>query len=164
MATGPTATAATRELLRLGIAFTMHPYEHDPVERSFGEEAARLLGLSTDEVFKTLVVIVDNEPAIAVLPVTRLLDMKAFATAFGGRRTDLADPARAQRMTGYVVGGISPIGQKRPLRTIIDEQAWLHDVIYVSGGRRGLDIGLAPSDLVQVTQAQIAAIARADFA
>ncbi len=142
----------------------MHPYDHDPDERSFGDEAARRLGLSTDVVFKTLVVIVDDAPAVAVLPVSGLLDMKAFATACGGRRTDLADPARAQRMTGYVVGGISPIGQKRPLRTIIDEQAWLHDVIYVSGGRRGLDIGLAPSDLVQVTQAQIAAIARADFA
>lgn len=142
----------------------MHPYDHDPHERSFGEEAARVLGLSTDEVFKTLVVIVDDTPAVAVLPVSGLLDMKAFATACGGRRTDLADPALAQRMTGYVVGGISPIGQKRPLRTIIDEQAWMHDVIYVSGGRRGLDIGLAPNDLVQVTHAQIAVIARADSA
>ena len=140
----------------------MHPYDHDPDERSFGDEAARSLGLSTDVVFKTLVVIVDDAPAVAVLPVSGFLDMKAFATACGGRRTDLADPARAQRMTGYVVGGISPIGQKRPLRTIIDEQAWLHDVIYVSGGRRGLDIGLAPDDLVMVTSAAIAAIARAD--
>jgi len=162
MATGPAATPATRELTRLGIAFTMHPYDHDPDERSFGEEAARILGLSTDEVFKTLVVFVDDAPAVAVLPVSRLLDMKAFATAFGGRRTDLADLALAQRMTGYVVGGISPICQKRSLRTIIDEQAWLHDVIYVSGGRRGLDIGLAPDDLVMVTNAAIAAIARAD--
>lgn len=164
MATGTAATRATRELTRLGIAFTMHPYDHDPHERSFGEEAARVLGLSTDEVFKTLVVIVDDTPAVAVLPVSGLLDMKAFATACGGRRTDLADPALAQRMTGYVVGGISPIGQKRPLRTIIDEQAWMHDVIYVSGGRRGLDIGLTPNDLVHVTHAQIAVIARADSA
>ena len=160
MATGPAATLATRELTRLGIGFTLHPYDHDPDERSFGDEAARNLGLSTDEVFKTLVVIVDDAPAVAVLPVSGLLDMKAFATAAGGRRADLADLALAQRMTGYIVGGISPIGQKRTLRTIVDEQAWLHDVIYVSAGRRGLDIGLAPNDLVRVTNAQVAAIAR----
>jgi Cys-tRNA(Pro)/Cys-tRNA(Cys) deacylase len=164
VATGPAATPATRELIRLGIPFTLHPYPHDPSVRSFGEEAASALRLSTDEVFKTLVAIVDDSPAIAVLPVSGLLDMKAFATACGGRRADLADLAVAQRLTGYVIGGISPMGQKRPLRTVIDEQAWLHDVVYVSGGRRGLDIGLAPGDLIRVTNAGVAAIARAGSA
>jgi Cys-tRNA(Pro)/Cys-tRNA(Cys) deacylase len=161
MATGPAATPATRELARLGIPFTLHPYPHDPSVRSFGDEAARALGVSTDVVFKTLVAIVDDSPAIAVLPVSGPLDMKAFATACGGRRADLADLALAQRITGYVIGGISPIGQKRPVRTVIDEQAWLHDFVYVSGGRRGLDIGLAPGDLIRVTNAEVAAIARA---
>lgn len=163
MATGHAATPATIELTRLSVAFTMHPYEHDPAERSFGDEAARALGLSPDEVFKTLVVMVDDAPTIAVLPVSARLDMKSLAASRGGRRAELADLGLAQRLTGYVIGGISPIGQKRPLTTIIDEQVWLHDVVYVSGGRRGLDIGLAPADLVSATRGTIAAIARAEL-
>ena len=162
MATGYAATAATIELTRLGVAFTMHPYAHDPAERSFGDEAARALGLSPDEVFKTLVVMVDDAPTVAVLPVSARLDMKALAACCGGRRAELADLALAQRLTGYVIGGISPIGQKRQLPTFIDEQAWLHDVVYVSGGKRGLDIGLAPADLIRATSGTIAAIARAE--
>ncbi len=162
MATGHAATAATIELTRLGVAFTMHPYAHDPAERSFGDEAARALGLSLDEVFKTLVVMVDDAPTVAVLPVSARLDMKALAACCGGRRAELADLALAQRLTGYVIGGISPIGQKRQLPTLIDEQAWLHDVVYVSGGKRGLDIGLAPADLIRATSGTIAAIARAE--
>jgi Cys-tRNA(Pro)/Cys-tRNA(Cys) deacylase len=165
MTTGPAAaTPAMRELARLGIPFTLHPYPHDPSVRSFGDEAASALGLSTEVVFKTLVTLVDDSPAIAVLPVSGLLDMKAFATTCSGRRADLADLALAQRITGYVTGGISPIGQKRVIRTVVDEQAWLHDVVYVSGGRRGLDIGLAPGDLIRVTNATVAAIARAGSA
>ncbi|MSY94731.1 MAG: Cys-tRNA(Pro) deacylase [Actinobacteria bacterium] len=140
----------------------MHPYAHDPAERSFGDEAARALGLSPDEVFKTLVVMVDDAPTVAVLPVSARLDMKALAACCGGRRAELADLALAQRLTGYVIGGISPIGQKRQLPTLIDEQAWLHDVVYVSGGKRGLDIGLAPADLIRATSGTIAAIARAE--
>lgn len=162
MATGHAATAATIELTRLGVAFTMHPYAHDPAERSFGDEAARALGLSPDEVFKTLVVMVDDAPTVAVLPVSARLDMKALAACCGGRRAELADLALAQRITGYVIGGISPIGQKRQLPTLVDEQAWLHDVVYVSGGKRGLNIGLAPADLIRATIGTIAAIARAD--
>ena len=162
MATGHAATAATIELTRLGVAFTMHPYVHDPAERSFGDEAARALGLSPDEVFKTLVVMVDDAPTVAVLPVSARLDMKALAACCGGRRAELADLALAQRLTGYVIGGISPIGQKRQLPTLIDEQAWLHDVVYVSGGKRGLDIGLATADLIRATSGTIAAIARAE--
>jgi Cys-tRNA(Pro)/Cys-tRNA(Cys) deacylase len=162
VATGHAATAATIELTRLGVAFTMHPYAHDPAERSFGDEAARALGLSPDEVFKTLVVMVDDAPTVAVLPVSARLDMKALAACCGGRRAELADLALAQRLTGYVIGGISPIGQKRQLPTLIDEQAWLHDVVYVSGGKRGLDIGLAPADLIRATSGTIAAIARAE--
>lgn len=162
MATGHAATAATIELTRLGVAFTMHPYAHDPAERSFGDEAARALGLSPDEVFKTLVVMVDDAPTVAVLPVSARLDMKALAACCGGRRAELADLALAQRLTGYVIGGISPIGQKRQLPTLIDEQAWLHDVVYVSGGKRGLDIGLATADLIRATSGTIAAIARAE--
>ena len=162
MATGHAATAATIELTRLGVAFTMHPYAHDPAEHSFGDEAARALGLSPDEVFKTLVVMVDDAPTVAVLPVSERLDMKALAACCGGRRAELADLALAQRLTGYVIGGISPIGQKRQLPTLIDEQAWLHDVVYVSGGKRGLDIGLAPADLIRATSGTIAAIARAE--
>ena len=162
MATGHAATPATMELTRLGIAFTIHPYDHDPAERSFGDEAARALGLSPDEVFKTLVVMVDDAPTVAVLPVSSRADMKSLAVARGGRRAELADLVLAQRLTGYVIGGISPIGQKRPLPTVIDEQVWLHDVVYVSGGRRGLDIGLAPADLVSATSGTIAPIARAE--
>lgn len=162
MATGHAATPATIELTRLGIAFTMHPYDHDPAERSFGDEAARALGLSPDEVFKTLVVMVDDTPTVAVLPVSSRLDMKALAATFGGRRAELADLALAQRLTGYVIGGISPIGQKRGLATVVDEQAWLHDAVYVSGGRRGLDIALAPADLIRAANATVAAIVRAE--
>ena len=162
MATGHASTPATIELTRLGIAFTMHPYDHDPAERSFGDEAARALGLSQDEVFKTLIVMVDDAPTVAVLPVSARLDMKSLAACRSGRRAELADLALAQRLTGYVVGGISPIGQKRHLPTVVDEQAWLHDVVYVSGGRRGLDIGLAPGDLISATRGAVAAIARAE--
>jgi Cys-tRNA(Pro)/Cys-tRNA(Cys) deacylase len=162
MATGCAATPATIALTRLDVAFTMHPYAHDPAERSFGDEAARALGLSPDEVFKTLVVMVDDAPTVAVLPVSARLDMRSLAASCSGRRAELADVVLAQRLTGYVIGGISPIGQKRQLPTIIDEQAWLHDVVYVSGGRRGLDIGLAPADLILATSGTIAAIARAE--
>lgn len=163
MATGCAATPATIALTRLGVAFTMHPYAHDPAERSFGGEAARALGLSPDEVFKTLVVMVDDAPTVAVLPVSARLDMRSLAASCGGRRAELADVVLAQRLTGYVIGGISPIGQKRQLPAIIDEQAWLHDVVYVSGGRRGLDIGLAPADLILATSGTVAAIARAEL-
>ena len=112
--------------------------------------------------FKTLVAEVDGSPVVAIVPVSGTLDLKALAAACGGRRADLAEAATAQRLTGYVVGGISPIGQRRPLPTLLDESAILLATVYVSGGRRGLDIGLAPDDLLAVTGGAYAAIGRAE--
>lgn len=160
MAARPPATPATVALERAGIAFTAHVYQHDPRQASYGLEAAAVLGLSVDEVFKTLVVVVDGRPVVAVAPVSGSVNLKAVAAAAEGRQADLADAALAQRLTGYVVGGISPIGQKRRLPTFVDDTAQLLERIYVSGGRRGFDIGLAPSDLLAVTDGTYAAIAR----
>ena len=123
-------------------------------------EAAQALGLDPEQVFKTLVASVDGALVVGIVPVSGQLDLKALAAACAGRRAELAEMRAAERATGYVVGGISPIGQKRRLPTVLDETAQLHDLIYVSGGRRGMDIGLAPEDLVRATDAVIAAIAR----
>lgn len=153
-------TPATAALAAAGVAFTSHAYDHDPRVTSYGDEAAAALGLSVDEVFKTLLATVDGELVVAVVPVAGTLDLKALAAAAGGRRAEMADPALAQRVTGYVLGGISPIGQKRALPTFVDETAVLLDRVYVSGGRRGLDIGLAPDDLLAVTGGRYAPIAR----
>ena len=155
-------TPATVELTRLCIGYSTHLYEHDASVRSFGHEAAAALGLRRDEVYKTLIAMVDLSMVVAVIPVSAKLDMKALASACGGRRAELADPAAAQRATGYVVGGISPIGQKRALPTVIDEEVVLLEKVYVSGGRRGLDLGLRPDDLITATGATLAAIARND--
>ena len=160
MARPTSGTPATQALAQSGIDFTVHEYEHDPRTRSFGEEAATILGLDPATVFKTLLAEVDGGLVVGVVPVSSRLDLKALAEAVGGRRAEMADPGLAQRVTGYVVGGISPIGQKRPLPTVLDESAILLETIYVSGGRRGLDIGIAPDDLVSVTGAAYAAISR----
>ena len=154
------ATPATLALTAAGIRFTPHAYEHDPANTNFGLEAAERLGLDPDSVFKTLMADVDGRLAVGIVPVTARLDLKALASTLGGRRAAMADPAVAQRRTGYVLGGISPIGQKSRHDTVLDETAELFDTIYVSGGRRGFDIELAPSDLVTVTAAIVAAIAR----
>ncbi|NPC95366.1 Cys-tRNA(Pro) deacylase [Nocardioides sp. zg-DK7169] len=154
------ATPATVALTRAGIAFTLHPYEHDPRAESFGLEAAAALGLDPAQVFKTLLAEVDGTLAVAVVPVSGQLDLKALARALGGSRATMAAPAAAERATGYVVGGISPIGQRRAHPTVVDESALEHPVVYVSGGRRGLDLGLAPDDLVRVTDAVTAPIGR----
>lgn len=138
----------------------MHSYVHDPRAESFGLEAAEALGLEPDLVFKTLLADVDGELVAAIVPVTTTLDLKALAAAIGAKRSHMADPVMAQRATGYVLGGISPFGQKKPHRTVVDETAELWPAIYVSGGRRGLDVGLAPDDLIAVTSALVAAIAR----
>jgi Cys-tRNA(Pro)/Cys-tRNA(Cys) deacylase len=148
-------------LTRAGISFTSHVYDHDPRSASFGEEAARVLGLSVHEVFKTLLAMVDGTPVVGIVPVSGTLDLKALAAAAGGRRAEMADTDAAQRLTGYVLGGISPIGQKRRLATFVDEGASILETVYVSGGRRGFDIGLAPEDLLAVTEGSYAAIARA---
>jgi len=147
-------------LTRAGVAFTEHPYSHDPGAASYGVEAADVLGLDPRQVLKTLLASVDGRTVVGVVPVSGQLDLKALASAAGGKRATMADPAVAERMTGYVVGGISPVGQRRALPTVVDESALGFDIVYVSGGRRGLDLGLAPADLVRVTRATVAAIGR----
>ena len=163
MAKRPDASAgtpATVALARAGIAFTPHPYEHDPRAAAYGPEAAEKLGLDPDRVFKTLLASVDGTLAVGIVPVARQLDLKALAQALGGKRAEMADPAVAERKTGYVVGGISPIGQKTSLPTVLDESAILCETIFVSGGRRGLDLELAPDDLLDATSGRYAPIAR----
>ena len=147
-------------LTAAGVTFSQHAYEHDPGARSFGLEAAEVLGLPPEQVFKTLLVDTGAGLAVAIVPVAGQLDLKAMASALGAKRVTMADPAAAQRSSGYVVGGISPIGQKRALPTVVDESAELFDVVYVSGGRRALDVGLSPTDLVRVTHAVVADIGR----
>ena len=147
-------------LTAAGVSFTQHAYEHDPGAGSFGLEAADVLGLPPEQVFKTLLIDSGAGLAVAVVPVSGRLDLKAMAAALGVKRVTMADPLAAQRSSGYVVGGISPVGQKRDLPTVVDESAELFDVVYVSGGRRGLDLGLSPADLVRVTGAVVADIGR----
>ena len=153
-------TPATVALTAAGIPFEAHAYEHDPANTNFGLEAADALGLEPDRVFKTLLADVDGRLVVGIVPVTGKLDLKALATAVGGKRADMADPKLAERRTGYVVGGISPIGQKYAHPTVLDETAELYDTVFISGGRRGLDLELAPADLIRVTAAIVAAIAR----
>ena len=147
-------------LTAAGVPFSQHVYEHDPAARSYGQEAVDALGLPAEQMFKTLLVDTGAGLAVAVVPVAGSLDLKAMASALGVKRVGMADPAAAQRSSGYVLGGISPVGQKRALPTVVDESAELFDVVYVSGGRRGFDIGLSPTDLVRVTGAVLADIAR----
>lgn len=161
---GGGATPATRALATAGVEFTEHPYEHDPAAESYGLEAAAAIGAAADQVFKTLLAQTDltrdHGLVVAIVPVAGQLDLKALAATVGAKRASMADPALAEKTTGYVVGGISPIGQKRALTTVLDESATTHPGVYVSGGRRGLDIELAPGDLVTVTGAVVAAIAK----
>jgi Cys-tRNA(Pro)/Cys-tRNA(Cys) deacylase len=156
----PTGTPAILALEKAGIAFSVHAYEHDPEAPSYGLEAAAALGLAAELVFKTLLADADSELVVGIVPVDGQLDLKALAATLGAKKATMADPVAAARVTGYVVGGISPIGQKRRLRTVLDDSALAHDRIYVSGGRRGLDIGLRPGNLVAVTGAQSASISR----
>lgn len=159
------ATPATLALTAAGVAFQVHTYSHDPrSELPFGLEAAAALGVDPAAVFKTLVVRVEGLAghgglAVALVPVARSLDVKAVAQAFGHKRATLAPPADAQRATGYVTGGISPVGQRTGLPTLIDASAEALERIYVSGGRRGFDVSLAPGDLAAITGAAFAAIA-----
>ena len=144
-------TPATVALTAAGIPFTPHAYEHDAANTNFGLEAAAALQLDPEQVFKTLLADVDGVLTVAIVPVTGKLDLKALASTVGGKKAEMADPKVAERKTGYVVGGISPIGQRTRLRTVLDESAREHETILVSGGRRGLDIELAPDDLLAVT-------------
>jgi len=156
----PAGTPAVLALTRAGISHTLHAYDHDPRVTNYGLEAAAALGVDAESVFKTLLADVDGSLVVGIVPVTGQLDLKALARAVGGSRAAMADPAAAQRATGYIIGGISPLGQKRSHPTVLDETAILHEVIYVSGGRRGLDIGIAPDDLIAATRGRYAAIAR----
>lgn len=152
-------TPATTALTRAGIAFEVHPYDHDPAAVSYGLEAAAALSVPPAQVFKTLLVASDRGLAVGVVPVDHQLDLKAVAAALGLKKVTMAQPQDAERSSGYVVGGISPIGQKRSLPTVVDGSALGFDRVYVSGGRRGLDISLAPADLVSITGALTACIA-----
>jgi Cys-tRNA(Pro)/Cys-tRNA(Cys) deacylase len=152
MARTPAITAAERA----GIPFRLHEYEHDPKAESYGLEAAERLGLDAARVFKTLVVDRDGVLGVAIVPVAAQLDLKAL----GGKRTALADRTRAESATGYVLGGISPLGQRKPLPTTVDASAAAHETIYVSAGRRGLELELAPDDLVRLTAAELRPIAK----
>ncbi len=140
--------------------FTVHAYGHDPAAASYGLEAADALGVEPGRVFKTLVAQVDGRLTVAVVPVSGQLDLKALAAAVGGKRADLADPKAAERSSGYVVGGISPLGQRRTLPTVVDASAAGYPTVFVSAGRRGLDVELAPDDLVRLTSAVLAPLGR----
>jgi Cys-tRNA(Pro)/Cys-tRNA(Cys) deacylase len=141
-----------------GITFTIHEYDRSDDLRDFGREAADALGLDHDQVFKTLVVVADDEMVVTVVPVSCQLSMKRVAAAVGAKKATMCDTADAERSSGYIVGGISPVGQRRQLRTVIDETAELFDEMFVSGGRRGMDIGLAPTDLIGLLDAIVAPI------
>ncbi|MFI9543560.1 Cys-tRNA(Pro) deacylase [Streptomyces sp. NPDC052016] len=154
-------TPATVALTAAGVDFTVHSYDHDPSHPSYGEEAAEAMGVSPDRVFKTLVADVDGVLTVAVVPVAGSLDLKALASAVGGKRAAMADPALAERTTGYVRGGISPLGQRKKLPTVLDDSASVHTTICVSAGRRGLEVELSPADLAQLTTAVLAPIGRA---
>lgn len=153
-------TPATTALSRAGVSYQLHPYEHDPAAASYGLEAAAALSVPPGQVFKTLLVEGGSGLGVGIVPVDRQLDLKAVASALGWKKATMAEPAAAERSTGFVVGGISPVGQKRRLPTVLDQSATAFEVVYVSGGRRGLDISLAPADLARVTGATVAAIAR----
>ncbi|MFE9247529.1 Cys-tRNA(Pro) deacylase [Streptomyces sp. NPDC007088] len=154
------ATPATLALTAAGAAFALHAYEHDPAHPSYGEEAAEAMGVSPERVFKTLVAEVDGALTVAVVPVAGSLDLKALAAAVGGKRAVMADPAAAERTTGYVRGGISPLGQRKRLPTVVDASAQGFGTICVSAGRRGLEVELAPADLVALTGAVLAPVGR----
>ncbi len=158
------ATPATALLDRQGIPHTVHAYDHDPRRGAYGLEASESLGVPPGRVFKTLVAEVDGALTVGVLPVASRLDLKALATAAGGKKASMAAPADAERATGYVVGGISPLGQRKRLPVVIDSAALEHATIFCSGGRRGLEIEIAPADLVRAVQAVVAPIAQTDTA
>ena len=153
-------TPATVALARAGIAFRLHAYAHDPRAESYGLEAAEALGVDPGRVFKTLLASLDGRLVVGIVPVSGQLDLKALARALGGSKAVMADVAAAERATGYVAGGISPIGQKRPHPTVLDASALAYDTVLVSGGRRGFDLELSPNDLVAATGAVTATRSR----
>ncbi|MCR4512274.1 Cys-tRNA(Pro) deacylase [Aeromicrobium sp. 50.2.37] len=158
--TRPEATPALAAVRRAGVEHRVHRYEHDPRATSYGLEAADALGVEPARIFKTLLADVDGELAVGVVPVTAQLDLKALAATLGNKRAQMADPQRAEKATGYVLGGISPLGQRRRLRTAIDASVLDWDTVHVSAGRRGLEVELAPADLVRLTAATLGPLAR----
>lgn len=147
-------------LERAGVTFEVRAYEHDPGAESYGLEAAASLGVDPARVFKTLLVEADGALAVGIVPVDTLLDLKAVAAVLGVKKAVMAQPADAERATGYVVGGISPIGQRRRLPTVLDSSALEHPTVLVSGGRRGLDLELSPRDLLALVEGTAAPVAR----
>lgn len=154
------STPATKRLDSLGIPWTAHEYHHDPSVRDFGMEAARELGVEAARVFKTLIIKTDAGFAVGIIPVADMLDLKALASAVGAKRGEMAAVADAERITGYVHGGISPIGQRKALPTAVDQSAEAFETIFVSGGKRGFDIELAPAQLIRACEGRFAAIKR----
>ena len=152
-------TPATTLLTGAEVPYTLHPYSHDPRADAYGEEAAQALAIAPERIFKTLIAAVDGRLVCAVVPVAGRLDLKALAAAAGGKRAEMADPAAAQRATGYVLGGISPLGHRSRIPVVVDGSAASFDTVYVSAGRRGLQVELAPGDLVRLTSATLAPIA-----
>lgn len=154
-------TPASKELARLGIEATLHSYDFDPGDLGIGEQAAMALGIAPDRLFKTLIVMIDGQrPAMALTPVAAETRMKILASALGGKRAAMATPAEAERLSGYVKGGISPFGQRQKLDAVVDQSAESHETIFVNGGRRGLQIELAPGDLIHALGASLADLAR----
>jgi Cys-tRNA(Pro)/Cys-tRNA(Cys) deacylase len=154
-----TGTPATALLTRAKVEFTLHPYPHDPRAEAYGDEAATALGDTAERIFKTLIVSVDGKLVCGVVPVAGRLDLKALAAALGGKRAELAESSAAVRATGYVVGGISPLGQKSRLPVVVDDSAAAFETVYVSAGRRGLQVELTPADLLRLAPAVLAPIA-----
>lgn len=157
------ATRATAALDAAGVSYLLHAYDHDPANSNYGAEAVAALGIEADRMFKTLVVDIGqqhSELAVAVVPVSCQLSLKQFAQAVGAKRSAMAAPAVVERSTGYVLGGVSPLGQKVSLTTVIDETAQLWETIFVSAGRRGLDIEVSPLALAELAGARFADIAR----
>ena len=156
-------TPAINAAHKAGIVYRVHKYEHDPGAASYGLEAAEKLGVAPDRVFKTLVAELDDgRLAVGIVPVAASLNLKTLAGALGARRAEMADMTKAERATGYVAGGISPLGQKKRLPIVIDESAAALATMYVSAGRRGLEIELSPQDLARLTNARFVALARQD--
>jgi len=159
-AAGAGATPATTALTAAGVAFTVHEYAHDARAASYGTEAAEAMGIDPARVFKTLFADVDGALVVGVVPVAGQLDLKALARAVAGRKAAMADPRDAERATGYVVGGISPLGQRKAHPTVVDASALEHPTVYVSAGRRGMEVELSPAELVRLTAARVAEIRR----
>lgn len=153
-------TPAVQAAKKAKVRHRLLSYEHDPKAESYGLEAAELLGLPPERVFKTLVALVDDEPVVAMVPVAHQLDLKFLAKAYGGKRAVMCPPDKAQRLTGYVLGGISPLGQKKRLPLYLDSSAESQAEIYMSAGRRGLEIAMAPQDLLTLTGGKLAELVR----